>query len=100
MWLKSLLDDVNVDAMPNAESKAILLYSDSLPVIEMYSAPKENGRSKHVQVHWHWVREQVARGKIYITHVKGIENIGTGLIIRWTLQPLQPPGVLIVRRTF
>lgn len=41
--------------------------------------PKNARRIKHIDVHWHWIREQVEKKRIILHHVKGVENIADSL---------------------
>ncbi|OGE47541.1 hypothetical protein PENARI_c042G09446, partial [Penicillium arizonense] len=34
---------------------------------------------RHIETHYHWIRERVEEGKIRLSHVAGVSNIADGL---------------------
>ena len=83
VWLHRLLVDLRaVDA-----SDPIHLYSDSQSAISMAKTSKHHSRSRHIETHYHWIRERVTEGKIRLSHVAGVYNIADGLT-----KPLAKPA--------
>lgn len=74
IWLNRLLEDLGCGT-----KGPIPIFSDSVSAICMAENTKTHGRSKHIDVHWHWIREQIDKKAIELHHVKGTENIADGL---------------------
>ena len=64
IWLHSLLSQImNVKAGP------VVLYIDNKSAIDLAKNPVFHGRSKHIDVRYHFIRECVEKGSIIIKHV-------------------------------
>ncbi|OGE47990.1 hypothetical protein PENARI_c034G09152, partial [Penicillium arizonense] len=75
VWLHRLL----VDLQAVKVSDPIHLYSDSQSAISMAKTSRHHSRSRHIETHYHWIRERVEEGKIRLSHVAGVSNIADGL---------------------
>lgn len=65
MWLKQLLIDFGYMTPP----VTISMYSDSQPAIAASKNPEHHTRMKHINVMYHWLREQVEDHKIKLIYV-------------------------------
>lgn len=74
LWLHRLLVDLQVAKA----SEPIHIYSDSKSAISMTETSKHLSRSRHIETHYHWIRERVKEGKIRLSHVPGVKNIADG----------------------
>jgi hypothetical protein len=75
LWLQSLMRDITgIKASPPA-----LLATDSLSAMAIAENQRTHGRTKHIDVHWHWIREQVQENKLALHHVPGKELVADGL---------------------
>ncbi|KAF4772601.1 hypothetical protein HAV15_012150 [Penicillium sp. str.  len=83
LWLQRLLLDLRV----HKASEPVHLYCDSQSAIAMSQGHKHSSRSRHIEVHHHWIREKVQEGKIRISHIPGAQNIADGLT-----KPLPKPA--------
>ena len=64
VWLKRILKDLGV---PIAEPIRILC--DNMSSIYLARNPVFHARSKHIEVHYHFIRERVQAGEIDLQHV-------------------------------
>ncbi|XP_019105451.2 uncharacterized mitochondrial protein AtMg00810-like [Beta vulgaris subsp. vulgaris] len=63
-WLHNLLLKLNCPIQ-----KATLVYCDNVSAIYLYGNPINHQRTKHIELHIHFVREKVARGQVRVLHV-------------------------------
>ena len=63
-WLRQLLQELLLDV-----SKATIVYSDNVSAIYLLANPVHHRRTKHIELYIHFVREQVALGRIRVLHV-------------------------------
>ncbi|KAK4861900.1 hypothetical protein LT330_010785 [Penicillium expansum] len=75
LWLRRLIHDL----VPQTPTEPTPLFSDSQAALSMTVNPKNAGCTKHSEVYWHWIREQIERKKISLHHTKGTENLADGL---------------------
>jgi hypothetical protein len=79
IWLRRLNNDLDPGLHTKKDLSPIPLFSDSQSAISMTLNPKNAGRTKDIDMHWHWIREQVEKKRIILHYVKGVENIADGL---------------------
>ena len=70
MWLQKLLNDLGV----HLDSK-VKLYCDNLSSVMLASNPVYHARSKHIEVHYHFIREMVLADQIDLEHVKTEDQV-------------------------
>lgn len=63
LWLSSLLQELQI-----VSSTAIDLLVDNKSAIDLSRNPVSHGRSKHIEIKFHFLRDQVTKGKIKIQH--------------------------------
>ena len=68
-WLKSLLSELQVPL-----TQAPLIYCDNLSAVLMTANPVSHHRSKHFELDLHFVRENVARKLITVSHIPSHEQ--------------------------
>lgn len=69
VWLQNLLEDVGIKA-----KDPIILHCDNLSCVKL--ALKDNTkRSKHFDIKYHFVKDEVKKGKIAMTYVPTDENL-------------------------
>nr|GEX45323.1 zinc finger, CCHC-type [Tanacetum cinerariifolium] len=66
LWLKRLLSELT-----GCEEKRITLKVDNISAIALVRNPVFHGRSKHIDIHYHFIRECVENGHINVEHVSG-----------------------------
>ena len=65
IWLKNLMSYIlDVGTGP------VVLYIDNRSAIDLAKNPVFHGRSKHIDVRYHFIRECIERGDIIVKHVK------------------------------
>lgn len=64
IWLQKLLSQIT-DVVPGP----VTLYVDNKAAIDLTKNPVLHGRSKHIDVCYHFIRECVNRGEIVISHI-------------------------------
>ena len=70
MWLQKLLNDLDV----HLDSK-VKLYCDNLSSVMLASNPVYHARSKHIEVHYHFIREMVVADQIDLEHVRTEDQV-------------------------
>ncbi|XP_051138369.1 secreted RxLR effector protein 161-like [Andrographis paniculata] len=68
IWLVQLLKELHQQVKYD-----ILLYCDNLSAIRLAENPVFHARTKHVEVHYHFIREKVLQDEIKLEHI-GTEN--------------------------
>nr|GEU71426.1 ribonuclease H-like domain, reverse transcriptase, RNA-dependent DNA polymerase [Tanacetum cinerariifolium] len=66
LWLKRLLSELT-----GWEEKRITLKVDNISAIALVRNPVFHGRSKHIDIRYHFIRECVKNGHINVEHVSG-----------------------------
>ncbi|KAF8651260.1 hypothetical protein HU200_063510 [Digitaria exilis] len=69
-WLRHLLGELHVKI-----DKATLLYCDNVSAVYLTENPVHHGRTKHIELDVHFVREKVAIGEIRVRHVPTRQQI-------------------------
>jgi hypothetical protein len=64
LWLRQLLGDLTM----NQSAKPILIFEDNQSAIAMTKNPQYHGRSKHIDIKHHFVREQVEHGAVVLQY--------------------------------
>jgi hypothetical protein len=70
IWLKSSLFELLKD--PSTPSA---VFADNMSAIDIAHNRKVNDRSKHIDISYHFSREQIEEGKLTLLHVPSIDNI-------------------------
>ncbi|KAJ4781946.1 polyprotein [Rhynchospora pubera] len=70
IWLRQLLKEMNF-----AQEDATQIYLDSKSAIELAKNPVHHERSKHIDVRYHFIREQVKMKNIELIHVKSEDQV-------------------------
>lgn len=69
IWLRRLLSEITGQKVPPVE-----MYVDNKSALELMKNPVFHGRSKHIDIRFHFIRECVEEGKITVTHVGSKEQ--------------------------
>ena len=64
IWLKRLLKDLQEEV-----SDPTMIYYDNLNNIQLTKNPILHARTKHIEVHYHFVRESVLSGEVKLQYV-------------------------------
>ena len=57
----------------------IVLHEDNLPAIDLLSRTSSDGRTKHIDVRYHYIRQEVEKGAIKVAKVKTCDQVADGL---------------------
>jgi TfoX/Sxy family transcriptional regulator of competence genes len=79
IWLKGLL--VELSDMHNNEisPSAVILYGDNQGAIALAKNPVFHGRTKHIDIQHHFVREKVESGDVSLEYIPTEQQIADGL---------------------
>ena len=79
LWLKSLMGTLKIELRNGLlninEKKGILIYEDNNGCIAIASNPGSHKLAKHIDIKYHYSREQVAEGNIRLRHVESKEQM-------------------------
>ena len=67
LWLHQLLADLQKKKEP---AKAMVIFEENQSAISMTKNPRFHGRSKHIAIKYHFIREQVNSGKINLRYCR------------------------------
>ena len=65
LWLRNLLTEFGYDV-----SSASKLRIDNLSALSVAKNPEHHGRMKHLDLRFYWLRDEVAKGRIEIEHLR------------------------------
>ena len=63
VWIRELISELG-----NLQSQPTLIYEDNQSAISMAKNPQFHGRSKHISIKYHYIREQVNNDKIRLEY--------------------------------
>ena len=69
-WLRKLLAD-----MGQSVHAAVVIHCDNISSIMLANNPVYHARTKHIEVHYHFVREKVLAGEIDLVYVSTEEQV-------------------------
>ena len=75
IWLRSLLSEIGLFI----ESTSTTMYADNRGAIELTKQPRLHSRTKHIPIHFHFIRQHVADKTISIVHCPTQHMIADGL---------------------
>lgn len=65
IWLRNLLSKLTQEDIGH-----VVLYIDNQSAIDLANNPVFHGRSKHIDIRYHFIRECVEQGEVVIKHVR------------------------------
>lgn len=80
IWLARLLTSFGIP-----QKKPQILNTDSLSAMDLSENAVFHGRTKHIEIHHHWIREQVGLGSIKLKHCSSEDMVADMLT-----KPLHP----------
>ncbi|KAL6550635.1 hypothetical protein OROMI_021123 [Orobanche minor] len=66
IWLRRFLSEITGQNVP-----PVMMHVDNQSALELMTNPVFHGRSKHIDIRFHFIRECVEEGEIVVTHVDG-----------------------------
>jgi transposase InsO family protein len=70
IWTHNALNELTISPIPTP-----IVYCDNKAAIDIANNPKISDRSKHIDVHFHFVRENVEQGTFFLMPVATAENL-------------------------
>ncbi|MCO5612752.1 hypothetical protein L7F22_067022 [Adiantum nelumboides] len=70
VWLRRLMADLGVE-----QDTANTIYTDSQSALAVARNPVFHARTKHIEVHYHYVRERLLAGEISLAYVPTQNNL-------------------------
>jgi hypothetical protein len=71
--LKNLLQELGINQGP------VAIYEDSQPAIDLLKRSAADGKSKHIDLRWHYIRQEVNNGHITVHKVHTNNQAADGL---------------------
>lgn len=75
-WIRQFLTDIGYGG---AEANTSLILADNQSSIALAKNPEFHQRTKHIDIQWHYIREQVAKGVVNVQYVSTTEMAADGL---------------------
>ena len=82
LWLRYFLTELGLDL----KSTTTTLYVDNRGAIDLSKEPRHHSRSKHIPIHYHFIRELVANNTFTVLHCRTQNMVADGLT-----KPLRNP---------
>ena len=70
VWLRRLVADLGV-----GQETATTIYTDCQSTLAVARNPVFHARTKHIEVHYHYVRERLPTGEISLVYVPTLDNL-------------------------
>jgi hypothetical protein len=70
IWLRRILEEVKY-----TQQGPIMLFCDNSSTIKLSKNPVLHGRSKHIDVRFHFLRDLTKEGKVELVHCRSVEQI-------------------------
>lgn len=87
VWLRSLLAELSNVGERSLPSTVI--YSDNQGAIALAKNPQFHGRSKHIDIQHHYVREKIVDGTVELTYLDTSRQIADGLTKALPREPFE-----------
>ncbi|XP_045810820.1 uncharacterized mitochondrial protein AtMg00810-like [Trifolium pratense] len=81
IWLKNLIEEISQD-----RCETVTLKIDNVSAINLAKNPIAHGRSKHIELRFHYLREQVSNGNLALMHCRSEEQVADLLTKAVTVQ--------------
>ncbi|MCO5559931.1 hypothetical protein L7F22_013535 [Adiantum nelumboides] len=69
-WLKKLLQDLGIQVQDS-----VVIYYDNINSIQLARNPVFHARTKHIEVHYHFIRERILDGDINLDYVSTEDHV-------------------------
>lgn len=69
-WLMQLMEDLH-----QSTDYAVELHCDNQSAIQLAENPVFHARTKHVEIHYHFIREKVLQGQIKMQYIKTADQV-------------------------
>ena len=72
LWIRQLMTELTPE-------KATLIFEDNQSAIAMTKNPQYHGRSKHVSIKFHFIRDQVSKGFVQVIYCPSSDMLADAL---------------------
>ena len=72
IWLRMMLSELQIPADPN--NNPTIIYCDNSSAIKLTSHEVAHGRSKHINIRYHFIRDHILAGEIQVLKIHTSEN--------------------------
>ena len=69
VWLRQLCKELGMDL-----NQLTSIYSDNMGAVALSDNPVFHNRSKHIDIHWHFICDLIQSKTIHTSHIPGTEN--------------------------
>jgi hypothetical protein len=73
--LRGLLDELGYQGH---DLEPVQLFEDNLPAIDLTKRPATDGRSKHIEIRWHYIKQAIRQGLVDVSWVATEEQAADG----------------------
>lgn len=87
VWLRSLLAEIA--RVGERSLPSTIIYSDNQGAIALAKNPQFHGRSKHIDIQHHYVREKIVDGTVELTYIDTSRQIADGLTKALPREPFE-----------
>ena len=70
IWLRNLLKELN-----HLQENSTTIYVDNMSAIKLAKNPVQHGRSKHIDLRYHFLRDHVKQGTITLKYCNTMEQV-------------------------
>jgi len=77
LWLRTLFKQI--PELNNKGYNDYILYTDSQSAIELAKNPEHHARTKHIDIQYHFVRENTQNGLINLKYISTNQQLADGL---------------------
>ena len=74
VWLRRLLNELR-----EQQEAPIMIHVDNTSAIALARNPEFHARTKHIQLHFHYIRQALQDGEVDVQHCKTKEQVADGL---------------------
>ena len=85
MWTINLLKELGIDFCGTGGDRAVTIHCDNKSAIAMGNNDVMHNRSKHIDIKYHFIREQIQKGTIMINWISNTQQVAD--ILTKTLLP-------------
>ena len=72
VWLRRFLQDIGV---VKTAFKLVTLYCDSMVTLAFAKDPKYHGKTKHIQIRYHFVKQIITQNEVVLKHIPTNEMV-------------------------
>jgi len=75
VWLSSLLNELDLPQLAHLKDRTIVINMDNQSAIRMSKSEGVSSRSKHIDVRYHYIKEEIASGRIDVAYQPSVDLV-------------------------